>query len=109
METTLNETDKFEKLSKDPRDATKKTIKKMVHDFQKKNLLTTEDVFAISGLTKKGGMSRGHEFVVRKPYMYPLFKLHKLSEDEILMKKIPPTRMVTSGVGGPTYRLGGLP
>ena len=51
-------------------------------------------------------MSHGHEFVVRKPYMYPLFKLHKLDETKILNKVIPPTRMVTSGVGGPTYRLG---
>ena len=81
-------------------------IKRMVQDFQKKGLLTPEEIFAISGVTKKGGMSRGHEFVVSKPYMYPLFKIHKLSEDDILMKKIPPTRMVTSGVGGPTYRLG---
>ena len=51
-------------------------------------------------------MSKAHEFMVGAPYMYPLFKLHKLSENDILMKKIPPTRMVTSGVGGPTYRLG---
>ena len=51
-------------------------------------------------------MSRGHEFVLGKPYLYPLFKLHKLKEADILAKKIPPTRMVTSGVGGPTYRLG---
>ena len=38
--------------------------------------------------------------------MYPLFKIHKLSAEEIDAKVIPPTRMVTSGVGGPTYRLG---
>ena len=38
--------------------------------------------------------------------MYPLFKLHKLTEEQIGMKLVPPTRMVTSGVGGPTYRLG---
>ena len=106
MKNTLEEKDIFKKLPDDPRDDTKKSIKKMVKDFQEKNLLTAEEVFAISGQTKKGGMARGHEFVVGKPYMYPLFKLHKLSQDEILMKKIPPTRMVTSGVGGPTYRLG---
>ena len=38
--------------------------------------------------------------------MYPLFKIHKLTKDEIEQKVIPPTRMVTSGVGGPTFRLG---
>ena len=38
--------------------------------------------------------------------MYPLFKIHKLNEKMITEKIIPQTRMVTSGVGGPTYRLG---
>ena len=38
--------------------------------------------------------------------MYPLFKIHKLKAHEIESRVIPPTRMVTSGVGGPTYRLG---
>ena len=38
--------------------------------------------------------------------MYPLFKIHKLNIEQIHAKVIPPTRMVTSGVGGPTYRLG---
>ena len=74
--------------------------------MQTKKLMTPEEVFAISGQTKLGGMSKGHEFVVTKPYMYPLFKLHKLTEQQIQQKIVPPTRMVTSGVGGPTYRLG---
>ena len=51
-------------------------------------------------------MSHGREFVIGRPYMYPLFKYHKLNEEQIQAKVIPPTRMVTSGVGGPTYRLG---
>ena len=51
-------------------------------------------------------MSHGREFIVRKPYIYPLFKIHKLNAEMIQAKVIPPTRMVTSGVGGPTYRLG---
>ena len=84
----------------------KKEIKKLLSGFKERNLLLPDEVFAICGLTKNGGMSRAHEFAVSKPYMYPLFKLHKLSTDEILSKTIPPTRMVTSGVGGPTYRLG---
>ena len=103
---TLSNKKNFKKLTKDPRAKIKKEIKKMVSGFGERKLLLPDEVFAISGLTKNGGMSRGHEFVVRKPYMYPLFKLHKLSMDDIRMKKVPPTRMVTSGVGGPTYRLG---
>ena len=106
MRETLNDKEKFQELKKDPRADITKKIKELVSSFEDRHLLTSEEVFAISGLTKNGGMSRGHEFVIRKTYMYPLFKLHKLTEDMILMKKIPPTRMVTSGVGGPTYRLG---
>ena len=41
-----------------------------------------------------------------KPHTYPLFKGHKLSEEDFTNKIIPPTRMVTAAVGGPTYRLG---
>ena len=106
MEETLNNNEMFQRIDKDPRSDIKKEIKKLVREYEKKNLLLPEEVLAISGQTKNGGMSKAHEFVVGKPYMYPLFKLHKLSENDILMKKIPPTRMVTSGVGGPTYRLG---
>ena len=106
MEETLNDEEKFEEMQKDPRPEITKRIKALVSSFKNKHLLSSAEVLAICGLTKNGGMSRGHEFVTRKTYMYPLFKLHKLNEDDILMKKIPPTRMVTSGVGGPTYRLG---
>ena len=84
----------------------KKKIKKTLCEYEKKNLLTNDDVFDITGVTRKGGMSHGREFVVCKPYMYPLFKIHKLTAEQIQAKVIPPTRMVTSGVGGPTYRLG---
>ena len=65
-----------------------------------------EELLSITGVTARGGMSKGHEFVVKKPHMYPLFKIHKLTHEEIQQRVIPPTRMVTSGVGGPTYRLG---
>ena len=81
-------------------------IKNTVKTYQQSSLLTQEEAFAISGITKKGGMSHGHEFVLKKTHMYPLFKLHKLNKHQIDQKVIPPTRMVTSGVGGPTYRLG---
>ena len=78
----------------------------VVSAYGEEGLLSPEDVFAITGITKNGGMSHGHEFVLKKPHMYLLFKIHKLSQEEIVQKKIPPTRMVTSGVGGPTFRLG---
>ena len=45
-------------------------------------------------------------FQVRAPYCYPLFKIHKLDEQKIADKVIPPVRLVTAGTDGPTYRLG---
>ena len=106
MQDALNDVKKFLKLEKDPREEIKKKIKAAVCTYAEEGLLSPEDVFAISGVTRRGGMSHGHEFVIKKPHMYLLFKIHKLSQDKIKQKVIPPTRMVTSGVGGPTFRLG---
>ena len=72
MEEAFNDETKFEKIAKDPRADIKKDIKKLVSEFGKRNLLSAEEVFVISGLTKNGGMSRVHEFVVGKTYMYSL-------------------------------------
>ena len=81
-------------------------MKKLVNKYSNEGLLTNEFKFAITGETDKGGFSHNHEFCVSAPYIYPLFKIHKLTETMIKDKTIPPTRMVTSGIGGPTYRLG---
>ena len=101
---TLDRDEKFEKLENDPRNEVKKKIKNAIKGYTERNLLSSDDLFAITGETAKGGWSKGHEFVVRKTNMYPLFKIHKLSLEQIAQKKIPPTRMVTSGVSRATYR-----
>ena len=36
---------------------------------------------------------------------YPLYKIHKMTQQQILNKVLPPIRLVTSGTNGPTYRL----
>ena len=73
---TLNEEEMFQELKEDPRDYIKKLIKDTICEYGESGLLSPRDVFSICGVTEKGGMSHGHEFAVRKPYMYPLFKLH---------------------------------
>ena len=103
---TLNEMKNFEKLAEDPRDNIRKLIKSAMSDYVIRGLLNDNDLFDVTGITNRGGTSHGREFIVGKPHMYPLFKIHKLNEEKILAKVIPPTRMVTSGVGGPTFRLG---
>ena len=103
----LTDEDKFRKIKEgDPRAKIKSDIKKRITSFEEQRLLSRNDSFLITGVTEKGGMSHSPSFCVRKTHTYPLFKVHKLSEKMILDKVIPPVRMVTSGVGGPTYRLG---
>ena len=106
MKETLSDPIKFKKLDMDPRDEIKKDIKKKMSEYAEKDLLTKDDLFDVTGITRRGGISHGREFIVGKPHMYPLFKIHKLNKEQISSKVIPPTRMVTSGVGGPTFRLG---
>ena len=103
----LGDEEKYTKLGKsDPRAQIKSDIKQCISQLEQDQLLSRNDCFLITGLTEKGGMSHSHSFCVRKTHTYPLFKVHKLSEQKLLDKVIPPVRMVTSGVGGPTYRLG---
>ena len=54
---------------------------------------------------KNDGYSHNKVFQIAIPYLYPLFKLHKLSREAIEAKTIPPSRMVTGATNGPTYRL----
>ena len=102
----LNDEKNFVKLTSDPRSRIKSDIKHLTLKFEEKGLISRNDCFLISGQTEKGGMSHNPSFCVGKPYVYPLFKIHKLSEQQISDKVIPPIRLVTSGVAGPTYRLG---
>ena len=102
----LNNENKFAKLEKDPRGRIKNEIKQLTSQYEDVDLISRDDCFLISGQTANGGMSHSPSFCIGKPYTYPLFKIHKLSEEMILNKVTPPVRMVTSGVGGPTHRLG---
>jgi hypothetical protein len=71
-----------------------------------KGLLSLKDRKYITGVTEKGGYSRDHSFKSSPPYMYPLYKIHKLNREQIEQKLVPPARMVTASVNGPTYRVG---
>ena len=61
MLSTLQDTNQFDKEEKDPRDKIKKLIKRTIKSYHEKNLLSQDDMFAITGVTAKGGMSHGHE------------------------------------------------
>lgn len=97
---------KYEKLTEDPRPRIRTKVLNMVQSLVESSILSLQDRLYITGKTEKGGWSHDPSFVVRAPYVYPLYKIHKLSVEKIKAKVVPPNRMVTSGVNGPTYRVG---
>ena len=97
---------KYTTLEGDPRVRIKTEIGVMVDELVEESVLTTKDRLYLTGKTEKGGHSHDHSFIVRAPYLYPLYKIHKLNKEQIESKVKPPNRMVTSSVNGPTYRLG---
>ena len=62
----LNDDGKFIKLSSDPRDEIKRTLKEMTSNYENEGLMSREDCFLISGQTEKGGMSHSHSFCMKK-------------------------------------------
>lgn len=108
IQDTLQDPAKYVELKGDPRAKIKKEIEDMVEKFVADGTLSLVDRLYLTGKTEKGGHSHDHSFYVNAPYIYPLYKIHKLSMQQISEKTKPPTRMVTSAVGGPTYRIGVL-
>ena len=67
--------------------------------------ILAKDCLLITGVTDQGGMKHSPVFRAIIPYPYPLFKVHKLSKEQISKKVIPPIRLVHSTRQGPIYRL----
>ncbi len=97
---------KYAKLEKDPRDRIRSDVHRMIDTYVEAGLLSLQDRLYLTGKTEKGGYSHDPSYKCSSPYIYPLYKLHKLSAEAIINKTIPPIRMVTSGTNGPTYRIG---
>ena len=102
---TLSNANKFVKLKKDPRFDIKNEIVDIIRKFVNKGIIDQTDMLFLTGKTEKEQINN-HCFWVGEPYMYPLYKIHKLTPGEISEKVVPPSRMVTASVGGPTYRIG---
>ena len=50
-------------------------------------------------------MKHSPEYRPEAPYSYPLFKIHKLNQEQINNKITPPSRMVNAAKYGPLYRV----
>ena len=68
-------------------------------------LITDEDKTLMCGLTSNIHSKQAPEYQPESPYIYPLFKIHKLSGEDIANKKIPPNRLVHASKYGPLYRI----
>ena len=66
--------------------------------------MTEREIFLVTGHTGKG-KSHNPKFKAGKPNPFPLFKLHSVNPEEIVARKIPPARLVTSMKFGATKRL----
>ena len=105
IESHLNDPAKYNPLESDPRTVIRSDIVEALTRLIEDGVFTTTELHSICGITENGGYSHHPDFQISMPYCYPLFKIHKLSKAQIAAKIIPPTRLVTSGTNGPTYRL----
>ena len=83
----------------------KKETEKIVCQMEEKGNIDKKDRKIISGINEKGHKMHSHVFRSMVPYAYPLFKLHKLTSQQIEEKVIPPARLVHATKEGPLYRL----
>ena len=105
VEEDLADKNNFEPLKVDALKETAENVKKIVLQLEEKGLIKEEDKTMITGLNKNDNMKRNAAYRAQPTYCYPLFKLHKLNEDEIQAKTIPPHRLVHAMKYGPLYRL----
>ena len=83
----------------------KKLIITTVCDKESKNEISPSDRKLITGVNDKGNLCHSHVFIPTIPYAYPLYKIHKLSQEQIRQKVVPPCRLVHATKQGPLYRL----
>ena len=81
------------------------TVNKSVLLAAQEKRITEKDKKLIAGLNENNNMMHGHVFKPVVPYVYPLFKIHKLSSQQILDRVTPPTRLIHATREGPLYRL----
>lgn len=81
------------------------TVNSKVLELASEGKITEKDKTLITGLNQNNNLMHAHVFKSVVPYVYPLFKLHKLSLEQIQEKTTPPIRLVHATREGPLYRL----
>ncbi len=108
IENELLDRNKFEKLNLNATNQlsfVKNEVKSLTIYLEEKKVLSNRDKTLIAGLTENNRPKLAPEYQPESPYAYPLFKVHKLTEQELAEKKIPPSRLVHASKFGPLYRM----
>ena len=108
VKSELEKETKFTKLEtsvETKMEQTQQKVKDAVLKHHNLNTISEEDKKRISGINDKGNMVHAPERRPEVPYAYPLYKVHKLSQEQIAAKIVPPARLVHATKGGPLYRL----
>lgn len=108
MKDELSDQEKYEVIQKDPEVHKKNVtgiVREKVKNLEERDLITAKDRESITGLNNNMHMKHNPEYRPEDPTMYPLFKVHKLSLDQIKEKKLPPARFVNNTKFGPLYRV----
>ena len=108
VKTELCKTENFTKSNltvEEKMDEVKNTVQEKVLEAVKEGQITQKDKTIITGLNQNDNMLHSPVFKPAVPYVYPLFKIHKLSIEQIEAKTTPPIRLVHATKQGPLYRL----
>ena len=100
---------KYVKLDKPVEKKMEDTRKKIVSTVLAQEMvgnITGKDKTTITGLNEQNNMKHNPEYRAVPPKIWPLFKVHKLSQLQIEQKVTPPQRFINAAKHGPLYRLG---
>ena len=108
IENELHDANKFQEVAinagKHMSEISKKVVT-LVKNMGNQELLTARDKLLICGLNENNNLKLEPEYRAEPPYVYPLFKIHKLNQNQIDEKQIPPNRLVHASKFGPLYRI----
>ena len=80
-------------------------VRSLVTRLGQRKMISEKDKTLIAGINENNRPKLAPEYQPENPYAYPLFKIHKLTPDDIARKKIPPSRLVHASKFGPLYRM----
>ena len=95
----------YEKADFDMMLTTPLKVQELVLEQVDKGHLSSKQCTMITGLNENRNMKRSADYVPEPPGVYPLYKLHSMTPQQLTEKVVPKHRLVSSVKFGPLYRL----